>query len=161
MQTFGYAGFALIAALGWLVLKEYISYVDERALWYKETLSFLLRAEREVGCFLRTVEEVCAGHRGGFLDSRGALGDIARARELRREAFLGSSLIDKDDKNMLYDFFCGFGMGYHDAEMRSLAAARSRFEESCKRIGAECSKNRRLAPIIYAFSFASVLLLLL
>lgn len=161
MQITGYVGFVLLAALGWIFEREYVAYVAERELWYKELLAFLRFAEREVGCFMRTPEEICEGLGDGVLRSEGAVLDILRARELSSDEFLRSAPINKEDKEELFSFFKSFGTGYHDEETRALAGMRSRFEESARRAAGECAKNRRLAPIIYAFSFASVLLLLL
>ena len=161
MQILAYLGFALLALVGRFFLREYVAYLDERDAWYSEMLAFLTYAEREVGCFLRTLGEVCDGVGDGLLRASGALPDIAAAHDKTVEGFLSRSLIDRADREELFTFFRSFGMGYHESEMRALSSARERFEGARVRVGAECAKNRRLAPLVYAFAFLALLLLLL
>ena len=156
----GYVGLGLLAIGVYPFLREYVVYLDKRAAEYSEMLAFLSHLEREIGSFLRTVPEACDSFRDGFLRSSGALGLIASSRGGGGE-LLSGSLIDKEDKRALSEFFDSFGMGYREIELRRLSEMKASFSETVKRVKDECAKNKRLAPLLFAFAFSALLVLLL
>ena len=158
-----WGGGAILLLCALYIGKEYKRYVDRRIEEEEGFLAFLSHAREEIAMYLSPQKTLSSRFKNESLSKIGFLEEANRGGGLK-DAFLECKnrlSIGKEAKELLFEFFSGFGQGYKEQEIKRIDSYSSRLSKLFDADRAELPKTAQMVSTLLLAGAVGVFILLL
>lgn len=149
----------LVSAL--LFGREYSKYAKRRKTQMAEFIALITHIKGRISRFLSPTSELLSGFESEELERCGFLSAFSESSDLGGALDRSKTVLGEPFRNILSEFFSGFGKNYLDGEIKRIEHYTELLSEEEKREKEELSKSEKLTKtLLFAAALALAILLI-